>query len=151
MAGIATCRLAPTGNVLIERLVTSYTENTDGGRDTSYLDIQVTETVDAVRTYINADAKKRFKTWKLAGTDESFGAGARVMTAAVFRSFLCELYQAVFIQEKRWCQDFDGYKDSLIVEVKAGSKTRLEYSHQPNLIGQFYTGAGLLQFRYSLD
>jgi phage tail sheath gpL-like len=53
----------------------------------------------------------------------------------------------IFIQEKRWCQDFDGYKDSLIVEVKAGSKTRLEYSHQPNLIGQFYIGAGLLQFK----
>jgi hypothetical protein len=28
-----------------------------------------------------------------------------------------------------------------------GSKTRLEYSHSPNLIGQFYIGAGLLQFR----
>jgi phage tail sheath gpL-like len=147
MAGIATYRLDTTGNVLIERLVTSYTENTDGGRDTSYLDIQVTETADAVRTYINAEAKKRYRTWKLASTEESFGAGAKVMTAAVFQTFLCELYEAVFIREKRWCQDFEGYKNSLIVEVKQGSKTWLEYSHQPNLIGQFYIGAGLLQFK----
>jgi phage tail sheath gpL-like len=147
MAGIATCRLDTTGNVLIERLVTSYTENTDRGRDTSYLDIQVPETVDAVRTYINAEAKKRYKTWKLASTEENFGSGAKVMTAGIFRSFLCELYQAVFIKEKRWCQDFEGYKNSLIVEVKAGSKTWLEYQHQPNLIGQFYIGAGLLQFK----
>jgi phage tail sheath gpL-like len=146
-AGIATYRLDTTGNVLIERLVTSYTENTDGGRDTSYLDIQVPETVDAVRTYINAEAKKRYKKWKLASTEENFGSGARVMTAGIFRSFLCELYQAVFIKEKRWCQDFEGYKNSLIVEVKKGSKTWLEYSHQPNLIGQFYIGAGLLQFK----
>ncbi|MDR1858793.1 MAG: phage tail sheath protein [Treponema sp.] len=146
-AGIATCRLDTTGNVLIERLVTSYTENTDGGRDTSYLDIQVTETVDAVRTYVNAEAKKRYKAWKLASTEENFGSGAKVMTAGIFRSFLCELYQAVFIQQKRWCQDFDGYKNSLIVEVKKGSKTWLEYSHQPNLIGQFYIGAGLMQFK----
>jgi phage tail sheath gpL-like len=146
-AGIATYRLDATGNVLIERLVTSYTENTDGGRDTSYLDIQVPETVDAVRTYINAEAKKRYKTWKLASTEENFGSGAKVMTAGIFRSFLCELYQAIFIKDKRWCQDFDGYKNSLIVEVKKGSKTWLEYSHQPNLIGQFYIGAGLLQFK----
>jgi phage tail sheath gpL-like len=146
-AGIATYRLDTTGNVLIERLVTSYTENTDGGRDTSYLDIQIPETVDAVRTYINAAAKKRYKTWKLASTEENFGSGAKVMTAGIFRSFLCELYQATFIKEKRWCQDFDGYKNSLIVEVKSGSKTWLEYSHQPNLIGQFYIGAGLLQFK----
>jgi len=147
MAGIATYRLDTTGNVLIERLVTSYTENTDGGRDTSYLDIQVSETVDAVRTYINAEAKKRYKTWKLASTEENFGSGAKVMTAGIFRSFLCELYQAIFIQQKRWCQDFDGYKNSLIVEIKKGSKTWLEYSHQPNLIGQFYIAAGLTQFK----
>ncbi|MDR3174455.1 MAG: phage tail sheath protein [Treponema sp.] len=146
-AGIATYRLDASGNVLIERLVTSYTENTDGGRDTSYLDIQVPETVDAVRTYINAEARQRYKTWKLASTEENFGSGAKVMTAGIFRSFLCELYQAVFIKEKRWCQDFDAYKSSLIVEVKKGSKTWLEYLHQPNLIGQFYIGAGLLQFK----
>jgi phage tail sheath gpL-like len=147
MAGIATYRLDTTGNVLIERLVTSYTENTDGGRDTSYLDIQVPETVDAVRTYINADAKKRYKTWKLASTEENFGSGAKVMTAGIFRSFLCELYQAIFIKEKRWCQDFDGYKNSLIVEIKKGSKTWLEYQHEPNLIGQFYIAAGLTKFK----
>jgi phage tail sheath gpL-like len=146
-AGIATWRLDTVGNVLIERLVTSYTENTDGGRDTSYLDVQVTETVDAVRTYINAAAKKKFGKWKLAGTEENFGSGARVMTPGVWRSFLAELYQEVFIKEKQWCQDFESYAKSIIVEIKADSKTRLEYSHQPNLMGQFYIGAGLLQFK----
>ena len=146
-AGIATYRLDTTGNVLIERLVTSYTENTDGGRDTSYLDVQVTETVDAVRTYINAEAKKRFKTWKLAGTEENFSSGAKVMTPGVYRSFLAELYSDVFIKGKQWCQDFENYKKSIMVEVKQGSKTRLEYLHQPNLIGQFYIGASLLQFK----
>ncbi|WP_314847003.1 phage tail sheath protein [Treponema lecithinolyticum] len=146
-AGVATWRLDPTGNMLIERLVTSYTENTDGGRDTSYLDIQVVETVDAVRTYINAEAKKRFKTWKLANTDENFGAGAKVMTPGIWRSFLADLYQTVFIGQKNWCQDFESYKASILVEVKAGSKTRLEYRHQPVLIGQFLIGAGLNQFK----
>jgi phage tail sheath gpL-like len=146
-AGIATYRLDGSGNVLIERLVTSYTENTDGGRDTSYLDVQVVETVDAVRTYINAEAKTRFKDWKLASTSENFGSGSKVMTPSVFRSFLVSLYSEVFIKEKQWCQDFDGYKKTIEVEVKAGSKTRLEYSHQPVLIGQFYIGAGLLQFK----
>ena len=146
-AGVATWRLDPTGNVLIERLVTSYTENMDGGRDTSYLDIQVVETVDAVRTYINAEAKKRFKTWKLASTDENFGAGAKVMTPGIWRSFLADLYQTVFIGQKNWCQDFESYKASILVEVKAGSKTRLEYRHRPVLIGQFLIGAGLNQFK----
>ena len=145
-AGMATYRLDSAGTLLIERLVTSYTENSDGGRDTSYLDVQVVETVDAVRTYINAEARKRFKTWKLATTEENFGSGSKVMSPGVFRSFLAELYSEVFIKEKQWCQDFEGYLTSIKVEIKAGSKTRLEYSHQPILIGQFYIGAGLLQF-----
>jgi phage tail sheath gpL-like len=145
-AGIATYRLDSAGTVLIERL-TSYTENSDGGRDTSYLDVQVVETVDAVRTYSNAEAKKRFKTWKLANTEENFGSGAKVMSPGVFRSFLAELYSEVFIKERQWCQDFEQYLQSVRVEIKSGSKTRLEYSHEPILIGQFYIGAGLLQFK----
>ena len=146
-SGVTTWRLDPSGNVLIERLVTSYTENSDGSRDTSYLDIQVPETVDAVRTYINAEAKKRYKDWKLASTEENFGAGAKVMTPGVFRSFLADLYQSVFIQEKQWCQNFESYKNSILVEVMPGSKTRLQYKHKPDLIGQFLIGAGLMQFK----
>jgi phage tail sheath gpL-like len=146
-AGIATYRPDSAGTVLIERLVTSYTESSDGGRDTSYLDVQVVETVDAVRTYINAEARKRFKSWKLSSTEENFGSSAKVMSTGVFRSFLAELYSEVFIKEKQWRQDFEGYLKSIVVEVKKGSKTRLEYSHEPNLIGQFYIGAGLLQFK----
>jgi hypothetical protein len=69
------------------------------------------------------------------------------MTAGVFRSFLAETYQEVFIKEKQWCQDFEGYIKSIEVEVKKGSKTRLEYSHEPNLIGQFYIGAGLTKYK----
>lgn len=145
--GICTYRIDTSGNLLIERAVTSYTENSDGARDTSYLDIQVVETVSAIRTYINQLARKRFKTWKLARTEENFGAGSKVMTPGVWRSFLAEVYQSHFIQEVQWCQDFESYKDSIIVEVKAGSKTRLEYRHRPILIGQFYVGAGLNQFQ----
>lgn len=145
--GICTYRVDTSGNALIERAVTSYTENSDGARDTSYLDIQVVETVSAIRTYINQLARKRFKTWKLARTEENFGPGSKVMTPGVWRSFLAEVYQSHFIQGVQWCQDFEAYKQSIIVEVKKDSKTRLEYQHRPVLIGQFYIGAGLNQFQ----
>ena len=145
--GICTYRVDSSGTLLVERAVTSYTENSDGARDTSYLDIQAVETVSAIRTYINQIARERFKTWKLARTEENFGAGAKVMTTGVWRSFLAEVYQSHFIQGVQWCQDFEAYKNSIIVELKTGSKTRLEYRHRPVLIGQFYVGAGLNQFQ----
>lgn len=146
-AGISTYRLDSTGTVLVERIVTSYTENSDGARDTSYLDMQVVETVSAIRTKINQEARQRFKTWKLARTEENFGAGSKVMTPGVWRSFLAELYQSYFVQGVQWCQDFETYKNSIEVEIKTDSKTRLEYKHKPVLIGQFYIGAGLNQFQ----
>lgn len=145
--GIATWKIDSTGGVLIERLVTSYTENSAGSRDTSYLDVQVVETVDAVRTTINQTAFKRFQTWKLASTEENFGGGAKVMTPAIWKAFLVEMYQQVFIRDKQWCQDLATYKDSILVEVVTGSKTRLNYRHTPVLIGQFLISAGLNQFK----
>lgn len=147
IGGIATYNTDAQGNVLIERLVTSYTTNSEGARDTSYLDIQVVETIDAIRTYINNEAKTRFKGWKLSNTNEDFGAGAKVMNAEVWTSFLCELYQSVFMNEKAWTQDFQSYKESITAQVKSGTKTWLEYVHKPILIGQFYIGAGLNQFK----
>ena len=141
MAGVATFRTDAAGNVLVERLVTSYTENADGGRDTSFLDVQVPETVDAVRTHINAEARRRFGRWKLASTDENFGSGAKVMTAGVFRSFLCELYQEVFIKQRRWCQDFEGYSDSVVIAMVPGSKTR-QAVHDAQRVGRRAGGAG---------
>lgn len=144
--GVCTYKMDASGLVIIERLVTSYTENSDGDRDTSYLDLQVVETIDAIRMYINSKARARFKTWKLSHTEENFGAGAKVMNPSVWRSFLVETYSEDFIKGTQWCQDLESYKKSIIVDVKKGSKTRLEWQHRPDLIGQFYIGAGLTQF-----
>lgn len=143
-AGVATYRTSSTGTVLIERVVTSYTTNTDGDRDESYLDIQVVETISAIRAYINSTARTRYKTWKLAETSENFGSGAKVMTPEIWKGFLVEIYQEVFIKEKQWCQDLESYKATILAEV--ASKSRLNWQHKPTLIGQFYIGAGLTQF-----
>lgn len=146
-AGVATWTLDAQNRVCIERLITSYKKNADGERDTSYLDIQVTETVDAIRTSINTEAKKRFTGWKLASTEENFGSGSKIMSAGVWKAFLADMYKTVFMTEKGWTQDFESYKTSLFAEVKKGSKTRLVYKHSPVLIGQFYQAIGLNQFK----
>lgn len=146
LAGIATWKCNPTGWVLIERLVTSYKVNDYGDRDTSYLDVQVVETVESIRAKINATAAKRFQKWKLAATNENFGSGSLVMTAEIWKAFLVEMYQKYFILEKQWCQNLEAYKSSLIVEMVPGNKTRLNYQHRPILVSPLYITAGLVQF-----
>ncbi len=144
-AGIASYTVTDSGAVQVERLVSSYNETTEGARDTGYLDVQIVETVSAIRTRINLEARKRFGQWKLAQVPGDYGPGARVMDAEKWRSFLLGLYSEVFIRDLVWAEDLDGYKKSIQVEVT--SKTRLEYIHEPRIIGQFLEGAGVLAFR----
>ena len=144
-AGIASYVVSESGAVLVERLVSSYNETTEGTWDTAYLDVQVVETVSAMRSRINLEARKRFGDWKLAGIPGDYGPGAKVMDADKWRSFLIGLYSEVFLRDLVWVEDLKGYKQSLQVEVV--SKTRLEYRHEPRVIGQFLEGAGVLAFR----
>ena len=144
--GISTYTVTPASMAAVERQVTTYTQGVDGGRDTAYLDIQTPETIDAIREHINRTCARIYAGYKLANTNENFGAGSKVMTPTLFRTFLLSLYQDDFIARKQWCQDFTGYKDSLVVEASThNKKTRIDYRHQPTLIGQFLIAAGLLQ------
>ena len=123
-----------------------YTEDKDGNRDTAYLDIQIPETIDAIREFIRTKCAKEYAEYKLAKTNENFGTGSKVMTPSIFRSFLLETYQQDFILDKQWCQDFSTYKETLIVTASTvQDKTRIDYRHRPQLIGQFLIGAGVLQ------
>ncbi len=144
--GIATYTVGADGLAYVERQVTMYTQNKDGDRDTSYLDIQIPETIDSIREYIRTQCAKIYAGYKLAKTSENFGAGAKVMTPSLFRSFLLSTYKKDFIQDKQWCQDYATYSETLIVESSTtDGKTRIDYRHRPQLIGQFLIGAGVLQ------
>lgn len=144
-AGIASYLTDESGETFIERLVTSYNRDVDGNRITSYLDVQVVETLSAIRALQRMEARKKFKKWKLASTKESFGAGAKVMNPDVWQSFLVSLYSEEFLKKRAWVENLQAYKESIRVQVV--SKSRLEWLDSPVLIGQFYIAAGNSQFQ----
>ncbi len=146
--GISTYTVGADGLAYVERQVTMYTEDKDGNRDTAYLDIQIPETINAIREHINKRCAKEYAGYKLSRTNENFGAGSKVMTPSLFKSFLLATYQQDFIQGKQWYQNFKDYKETLIVSAsQEQGKTRIDYRHRPELIGQFMIAAGLLQAR----
>ncbi len=144
--GISTYTCGADGLAYLERQVTCYTQDAKGNRDTSYLDIQIPETIDAIREHINIKCSRVYKGYKMARTSEAFGAGTKVMTPSLFKSFLLSTYSEDLIKTKGWCQDYDTYKDSLLVEMATDNqKTRLNYQHSPVLMGQFLIAAGSLE------
>ena len=145
--GISTFKTAVDGSVYLERPITLYTLDADGNADSSYLDIQVPETLDAMRGERNALIQKRFKGYKLSKDGATFAPGTKVMTPIAFKAFLLDLYKRVFMEERAFVEDYDHYKESLIVEVGASDKSRLDFQEEPTLIGRFYVAAGLTSFK----
>lgn len=146
-SGITTTAISPSSDMLLERQITTYQKSATGTSDTAYLDIQVPETLDAIRQLRRAEIQKRFAGFKLAKTDEVFAPGSKVMTPSTLQAFLLDFYKRVLVEEKTWCQDYATYKETLVVQADATDKDRLNYRDEPTLMGQFLINAGLIQFR----
>lgn len=146
--GIATHTVASDGSVYTERAVTTYTETPQAEATTAYLDMQVPETLDAMRAIRRAEIQRVYNGYKLAGTvGETYGAGQKVLTIESMTGFLLSLYKDTFLREKGWVQDYEHYKATLVVVINTQDKTRIDWQEEPTLIGQFYIGAGKIQFK----
>lgn len=142
--GTSTYSVTPDGRCVIDRQITMYQTNSAGVSDISYLDIHRPETLERVRYEQRARVALRFPRHKLSSTDERFGAGQPIVTKDSMTAELVSLYQD-FI-ELGWCQDLEGYKASLVVEIDTANG-RLNWKDEPRLIGQAQIFAGLMQFR----
>ena len=141
--GISTYKVI-AGSCVIEKQITMYQLNASGIADTSYLPIHVPETLERMRFDRIARISQKFPRHKLSATDEKFGAGQPVMTSALMRSELADLYKGWI--EKAWCQDFEGYMASVVIEIDT-QNSRVSVQDSPRLIGQAEVFAQQIQFR----
>lgn len=143
--GIATYKVDQSGRCLIERQITMYQMNDAGVEDISYLDINRPETLEGIRYKQRARVALRYPRHKLSDDPTAaFGAGQPIVTETVIRGELVALY--IDLIELGWCEDLEGYKGSIIVEIDTANG-RINWKDEPRLVGQARVFAGLLQFR----
>lgn len=142
--GISTYRVDNADVVRIERLITMYQVNTQGLADDSYLDITLLETQERVRYRQRQRLSQRFPRHKLADDGNDFGAGQAVATPQFIRAELLALY-AEFVNAG-WCEDYEGYKASLLVERAPDDVNRVNIRDVPNYVNQLYVVAIKQQF-----
>lgn len=145
--GIATFTVADDGTVQINREITTYQTNEAGVESDAYLDIQVPETLERIRYEQISRILSKYPRHKLA-TDEDaalFGAGQPIMTPNVCKAELLDLYLD-FI-ENGWVQDYEGYAESLTVNIDPDNPSRLNVIDSPKLVGQYRIHAMQTQFR----
>jgi phage tail sheath gpL-like len=92
-------------------------------------------------------AIKRFTGTAAAKTNEGYKPGLRITTEDDVRAMLLSLYRNTLMRDLGWVQEYDYYKDNLVVEQDPQNPSRFNYVDTPVLLSPFYILAGRAQFR----
>lgn len=146
--GVATHYVDASGNVCIEREITTYRVNSFGDADTSYLDITSPATLGHIRYVIKNRFTNRYPRHKLADDDvlDVLDAGQPVMTPKLCTQELLDIF-VTELEPAGLVEDFDDYKATLNVARDTSDRNRLNFTCHPNIINQLRVLAGLIQFK----
>jgi phage tail sheath gpL-like len=143
--GISTYLVDAGGQVLIERLITTYQTNALGVDDTAYLDIETLRTLAYLRFSVRARIALKFPRHKLASDGTRFGAGQAVVTPSVIRNELLALFTQW--ESAGLAEGYDQFATDLLVERSTTDPNRVDAVIPPDVINQFRVFAASIQFR----
>lgn len=143
--GISTFIVDQGGNVLIERLITTYQTNAFGLEDISYLDICTPRTLAYLRFSVRSRISQKYGRHKLANDDTNYGPGQAIVTPRMIRGELI----ALFMEWERvgLAEDIDQFKQDLLVQRSDTDPNRIDAIIPPNVVNQFRVFAAAVQFR----
>jgi phage tail sheath gpL-like len=138
--GISTCKHTAGGGTVIERIITSYRETTDGAPDPSLLDLNTVWTVDYIRFAVRSRIALSFPRHKLAN-DGVGSPGQAIATPRVIRAELqalfADLLNAGIIETMPTMQ----------IVRSTDDVNRVNAIISPNVVNQFQVFAAAIQFR----
>lgn len=142
--GIATAYVS-SGNLLIQRDITTYQRNSYGIADNSYLDSETLHTLAYVLRKLRSVITSKYPRHKLANDGTRFGAGQAIITPAVAKAEINATYRQLELMGL--VENFDVFKKNLIVERNINDPNRLDVLFPPDLVNQLRVFAVLAQFR----
>ncbi len=131
-SGISTFTVAADGTVQIERPISTYKTNPAGGSDPAWLDLNTPLTLDFLRFDYTNLVTTRYARHKLANDGTNFGAGQAIVTPSLMRAELVARFRAW--EELGLVEDFEQFKQDLIVERNRQDSSRLDVLMPPNLV-----------------
>lgn len=132
--GISTLNVDAGGVVRLERMITMYQENPVGAPDPSYLDVETLLTLSYLRFDFRTYMLLKYPRHKLADDGTRYGAGQAVMTPKVGKAEAIAKFRQW--EEAGLVENFDQFKDQLIVERNSGDVNRLDFMLPTDLINQ---------------
>lgn len=130
--GIATTYVDEGGIMRVERLVTTYKTNAAGSPDQAYLDVETLLTLLTIRHDWKNYIRLKYPRHKLASDGTRFAPGQAVVTPNVIKAEAVTKFREW--EELGLVENFDQFRDDLIVERDASDPTRLNVLMPPDLV-----------------
>lgn len=143
--GISTFRVDAGGLVVIERMITTYRENSFGVADPAYLDLTTLKTLTYLRYDLRTFIGLRYPRHKLANDGTAFARGQAVVTPKTLKADIVARFRQW--EEAGLAEGIDQFKADLIVERDPNDPNRVNALVPPDIVNQLRVFAGLLQFR----
>ncbi|SHJ39629.1 phage tail sheath C-terminal domain-containing protein [Fibrobacter sp. UWP2] len=143
-AGVAALFVGDDGTVYLNRTVTTYKYKANGASDISYRQLETVLTLSFLRWDWNNYLSGKYPRAKLAADGDEFGPGQIVMTPKKGMSELLTRYQDWM--KMGLVQNFDLFKQNVVVELDPNDPNALLFLAPANLIKQFFISKTLLQF-----
>jgi len=132
--GIATHYTDASGNVLIERAITTYRLNASGGSDVSYLDANTIFTLSYIRYDFRTMIAQKYPRHKLASDGQRIAPGQAIMTPSLGKAEAVAKFKQW--EELGLVENSAAFKEGLIVERNISDVNRLDWKLTPDLINQ---------------
>jgi phage tail sheath gpL-like len=144
--GISTHVADPSGNVTIERMITTYQTNAQGVPDVAYLDVEPRRTLSAIRYDLRSSVSLRFPRYKKAQDGAPLPAGQPICTRTTLKAHIISRFD--IWAELGWVEAASKaqFVSELIVEDDPSDVNRFVVQLGPDIMNQFRGMSAQIQF-----
>jgi phage tail sheath gpL-like len=142
--GIATTKISNDGNVLIERLITTYQTSPAGAPDISYLDANTLYTLSFLRQTLINRIRLKYPRHKLADNGTRIPEGQAMVTPSTIKGEIISL--SIDWADLGLVENLQQFADDLIVERSTLDPNRIDAILPPDLVNQFRVFAASIKF-----
>lgn len=143
-AGVSSTRVDDAGQVVLERVISTYRTNSVGAPDTAFLDATRHFSLSYIRYDSTTSFRTKYPRVKLASDETRLAAGQAVMTPGIARGEI--IARAGVWESIGLIEDLDAFKTNLIVERDTNDPTRLNVQMAPNLVDPLIVVAERITF-----
>jgi phage tail sheath gpL-like len=142
--GISTTKVSASGQVVVDRVITTFKTDSSGAASEAYLDLNTPLTLMYFRFTFNNRISSKYPRHKLADDGARLAPGQAIMTPGLGRAEAVGWFSEM--EDLGLAEGKAQFKTDLVCERDVTNRNRLNWLISPDLINQFIVGAAQIQF-----